>query len=361
MVSAQPLTAVPRELLDDLPALRELTLECWTTQALTRLLDATNVRWLGLRAAGEHLVDLDGVLGVLDLGRRVFVPEEFGTLTDRLYTVLSGQVGDRPVLAGDEWVEVDWESVRIVEDTPQPATVITVTAHSVPDVHGRYADLVLDTDPEGGAAVTSFTIVGDPTDESTVDELVSEEDFGGVTADYLGDYYGMDPLPFGNAGYVVDWSTWRPDQRADGGLLGSPMSGRDRQGRAYELYVWFGPEFGAEIVEADLVEKPDEFVSPGEPYGVVGQVFTEQVVPRWRQLCLDAGATLVTEDGARYDVSRWVEHGDEACLPELLDAGGGIFLVSLRAVTGEPPPREVRLRLVVEDLERVRVDDVEYI
>jgi hypothetical protein len=69
-----------------------------------------------------------------------------------------------------------------------------------------------------------------------------------------------------------------------------------------------------------------------------------------------ADAALITEDGARYDVSRWVEHEDENYQPELLDANDGVFLVSLRAVSDEPWRREVRLRLVVEDLERVRVE-----
>ncbi|HEY0448900.1 hypothetical protein [Actinophytocola sp.] len=66
-----------------------------------------------------------------------------------------------------------------------------------------------------------------------------------------------------------------------------------------------------------------------------------------------------TDDGARYDVARWVEGGSADHLPELLDSDGQVFVVSLRALTTDDEPKEVRLRLLVEDVERVRVDAVE--
>jgi hypothetical protein len=363
--------SAPPELVNDFNALKELAQECWTTQALIRLLDYSKVTWQGLRAAGEHAVDIDGVLGVLDLNRRAFLPEEFELLTELLYGRLVAEVGDNPLLVDDAYVAVDWTSMQIVRDTPQPSASIRVTAESVPDDEGNAYRLVLDTDPEGGIEVAEFTRLGDTADDEDEDDdtdgteaagagQAAEEDagdeWGGITADYLGDYYGADPVPFENVGYVVDWTTWKPDQRADGGLIGSRMTGHDHDGREHELYVWFGAETGAEIVEAEPVAGDDP---DGGGDAAQAAVFAEEVVPGWRQVCRDAGSVLVTEDDTRYDVSRWVDEANDDYLPELLDADGGAFLVSLRAATVGDEPREVRLRLVVEDLERVRVEQVE--
>jgi hypothetical protein len=150
----------------------------------------------------------------------------------------------------------------------------------------------------------------------------------------------------------VDWTTWRPDQHADGGLIGSPVTGHDHEGREFALYIWFGPDTGAQIVSADPVAGEAAAAS-------VADVFAEQVLPRWFAVCQGRESTLETDDGARYDVARWIEGGSADHLPELLDADGEVFVVSLRAFTTDDEPKEVRLRLLVADVERVRVDAVE--
>ncbi|MFL6122495.1 hypothetical protein [Actinophytocola sp.] len=363
---------VPAELNADLEALTALANECWANQALFRLVDPTQAHWQGLRGPGEHLVEVEGVSGVLNLGLRAFVPDDYDALTERLRAKLVELVGDRPVSVGTENAEVDWTTMAIVEDAPQPARTITVTASSVPDDTGVYYDLVLDTDPEGGVAVQSHERVGDPDAELVTEETIlagiaaevgaevpatadegTEAEHGGITAAYLGDYYGADPVPFEDTGYVVDWTTWAPDQQADGGRLGSPMTGHDQDGREFALYVWFGPATGARIVSAAPVGGAEE--AAADPRAV----FEADVLPRWFEVCRSRGSTLETDDGARYDVGRWVDDASSDHSPELLDFDGRAFLVSLRAFTGDEVRQEVRLRLLVSDVERVRVDAVE--
>jgi hypothetical protein len=369
----------PAELSADLDALGALATECWSTQALFRLVDATRTTWQGRQDPGVHVVEVDGVFGVMDLNRRAFVPDDYDELTERLRAKLSGLVGDRPLAVGDTTAEVEWESLAIVTDAPQPATTISATASSVPGENGVYFDLVLRADPEGGVDVESYERVGDPADvaaaisaavaegaamgdtaetaESTgstgsTEDSAGGEEYGGITARYLADYYGSDPVPFENRGYVVDWTTWLPDKQADGGRIGSPMTGRDHDGREHRLYVWFGPDTGAQIVSAEPVAGDAAAVG-------VEEVFTGEVLPRWFEVCRARESVLETEDGARYDVSRWIGQSSSDHLPELLESDGRVFVVSLRAFTTEEQPTEVRLRLLVEDVERVRVDAVE--
>lgn len=366
---------VPAELTADLEALTALANECWTSQALFRLVDPTQAQWQGLRGPGEHLVEVEGVVGVLNLGLRAFVPDDYEELTERLRGRLVEQVGDRPVPVGAESAEVDWTTLAIVVDAPQPAPTITVTASSVPDDTGVYYDLVLDTDPEGGVAVASSERVGDPDAELITEESIlagvaaevgaevpatagddaAEEEHGGITVAYLAGYYGADPVPFEGVGFVVDWTTWAPDQHADGGLLGSPMTGHDHDGREHALYVWFGPATGAQIASAEPVEATDPAAGPADPR----ELFEADVLPRWFEVCRSRSSTLETDDGARYDVGRWIDDASSDHLPELLDYDGREFLVSLRAFTEDEARQEVRLRLRVSDVERVRVDAVE--
>jgi len=364
---------VPAELTADLEALTAMANECWTSQALFRLVDPTKTQWQGLQGPGEHLVEVDGVYGVMNLGLRAFVPDDFDELTDRLRAKLVEAVGDRPVTVGDANAEVDWTTMEIVTDTPQPTPTISVTASSVPQDNGVYYDLVLTTDPEGGVAVDAFEKVGDPDAELITEESIlagiaaevgadvptdsdtdtTEEEHGGITASYLADYYGTDPVPFEDAGYVVDWTTWAPDQNADGGMLGSPMTGHDHEGHQFTLYVWFGPSTGAQIVSAEPVGGAAE--AAGDPRAV----FEADVLPRWFEVCRSRESTLETDDGARYDVGRWIDDASSDHSPELVDFDGREFVVSLRAFTGDESRQEVRLRLLVSDVERVRVDAVE--
>ncbi|OLR92405.1 hypothetical protein [Actinokineospora bangkokensis] len=344
---------LPDELTEVMDQLVAVANECWGTQALFRLLDPTKTEWQGLRAEGEHFVDVDGVLGVLDLNRRAFLPDDLVLLTERLRERLAAALADTPLAVGDRTAVVDWGTVEIVEGQEQPSATIAATATSVPEADEAFYRLTLLTDPEGGVQVTAHERVGGAEEDAADGSAEGSAEGGGVDGDYLNAYYGSDPLPFDGIGLVVDWSTWAPDQVADGGLIGSPVTGRDHEEREYDLYVWFGPETGAQIVSAE-----PRAAAAGAAEVDPRAYFATEVEPQLRAHCADRGRALEAAGGERFDVSRWID-GDGDYQPEFLDHDGTRFVVSLRATLLGEDEREVRARLSLAALDDVRVEGLD--
>lgn len=197
---------------------------------------------------------------------------------------------------------------------------------------------------ETGIQVVQATPAGDGDAEG-------DETGSGITKEYLADYYGGDRIEFEGAGIVVDWDTWEPDQSTDDGLIGSPAKGTDDDGVENDLYLWFDPAEGIQIVSAEKVGGPPEAeeVDPREH-------FTAVLVPELREHWSRTDRVLRDTSGKEYDVSAWLD-GDTDSEPEFENFDGESFYASMRMSTMDSDPRRVRCLLKVRDVEQVTVED----
>ncbi|MFC5291281.1 hypothetical protein ACFPM7_29885 [Actinokineospora guangxiensis] len=177
-----------------------------------------------------------------------------------------------------------------------------------------------------------------------------DEEGGGITKEYLAGYYGSDRIEFEGAGIVVDWDTWEPDQTTDEGLIGSPAKGTDDDGVENDLYLWFDPAEGIQIVSAEKVG------GPAEPEQVDPRLhFAEVLVPDLREHWSRTDRLLRDTSGKEYDVSAWLD-GDYESEPEFEHFDGENFFLYMRMSTKDDA-RRVRCLLKVRDVEQITVED----
>lgn len=261
---------------------------------------------------------------------------------------LGGYYGETEFPFDGRGFVIDWATWQTDQTTDEGLVGAPVEATG----DGARFQLYAWFDPAVGIQIvraTALATVGADDSADAADSADSGAPAHGITAGYLGDYYGETPLPFDGRAFVVDWTTWDPDQVTDEGMVGSRTTGTDEDGRPHELYVWFDATTGAQIAEATAGVAAEQL----DPRTHFADVLTAELRERWA----GNGNKLVGSSGD-YDVSAWV-NGDYGGELEYVSHDGTAYLATVTAATIEDEPRQVRCHLRVQDADTVTVESEE--
>jgi hypothetical protein len=401
---------------EELELLQEAIRTGFAQQPTLHLLDVEQAEWFSLDGT-LHEISFDSVHGHFDTATARFVPDDPEDLRQLLAQKLLEVHGDAPLDAGGQPVTLSWETVQITgEDNGLiAATATSTTGEQVmlsvdldwqvtvdpvapaAQIDGAYLGsyygdtefpfdgrtFVIDwatwetdqTTDEGlvGAPVEATgdgarfalyawfdpavgiqVVRADPLgDAAAADPDAADAPDHGITATYLGDYYGDAALPFDGRAFVVDWTTWDPDQVTDDGMVGSRATGTDEDGRQHDLYVWFAAATGAQIAEATAAAEDDASAEDdgiGDPQAYFAEVLTEELRQRWK-----GNGNKLSGSSADYDVSAWV-NGDYGGELEYVSHDGTAFHATVTAATIEDEPRQVLCHLRIQDADTLTVE-----
>ncbi len=246
---------------------------------------------------------------------------------------------------------IDWTTWETDQTTGEGLVGAPVEATSDGERFRLYAWF----DPAVGIQVVEATPLaseGDA-DSASEDDSVGDGPAHGITASYLGDYYGDSPIVFDGRSFVVDWTSWDPDQVTDDGLVGSKATGTGDDGE-YELYIWFGPDTGAQIVDATALdsgeEEPAEEIDPQSHFDTV---LADELRNRW-----SANNNTLVGSSRDYDVSGCVNGESDSPL-DFVSHDGTAFFATVVASTQDDEPQRVRCHLRVQDADNVTVESEE--
>ncbi len=271
--------------------------------------------------------------------------EKEGAVVDGAY--LGGYYGDSEFpFEGRDFV-LDWSTWDTDQTTEEGLVGSSVEATT----GGRAHRLYVWFDPAVGIQIVQAEPTG-PEPAGAAADGAPDEPAHGITAAYLGEYYGADPVEFEGRAFVVDWTSWDPDQVTDEGLVGSAATGTGDDGREYRLYAWFDPSVGVLIAQAEPVDGDE---GGGEEAPDPREHFERVLLEDLRRTWAGNGNRLVDGFGKEYDVRAWIE-GSSEHEPELLEVDGEQFVVVMRMATTEDEPREVRCTLRIRSAEDVLVE-----
>ena len=360
MTSVEEVTA-PSELpQEELEALVEATQRAHAEHPVFRLLDPENATWHQLDGPGLHVMTLMGIHGVFDVPNATFTADDPELVRAIVVEQLGALVGDTPVVGGARPRSVDWTTLQLGGEADG---VLSATATTIADPDDNDAvhqlDLAIDLELQPSVLAEELISGGpgpdsegsaDGTDGAAADHggsaapaAGSSGGFvggGGIAGPYLGAYYGDTEFPFDGKGFVIDWTTWATDQTTDEGLVGSPVEATS-DGASYQLYVWFDPKVGIQIVRATGTgsgDAPDEAApSHGITAAYLGDYYGDSPLPfdgrgfvvDWTTWDPDqvtdegmvGSRATATDDGRAHDVYVWFDRAHGARIAEATATG----------------------------------------
>jgi hypothetical protein len=258
--------------------------KCMAEQPTMRLLNVEDAQWLASEGGGRHLFSIDGHEGILDAALGRFIPNDPGPILELWRTRLAADHAADTFEIGGEPRAIDWSTVEIADEVE---SFLQVVATTVTDEDGTAFRLPLrvplegDIEADTGAAVrvsgtdTAAEEIAEATDgepadttgeapDANEDPLVeatgedADADDSYIDKDYLAQYYSNVEFPFDGREYIIDWSTWDRDQVTPDGLVGAQAKASTAAGGLYDIYVWFNPTEGPQIVRATELDAPEE-------------------------------------------------------------------------------------------------------
>ncbi|MGX7826188.1 hypothetical protein ACTG9Q_13955 [Actinokineospora sp. 24-640] len=251
--------------------------------------------------------------------------------------------GDSEFPFDDKFFVIDWSTWAIDQTTDEGLVGGRPRATS----GGASYELYVWFGPDIGVQIAEATLSAGQAASEGDDDAEGH----GITSAYLSDYYGADPLEFEGAGIVVDWDTWDPDQVTEEGLVGSSAKGADHAGAEYDIYIWFDPAEGAQIVSAERLGAPAEEAGETDPREHFDNVLVAELREAWTR----DGRMLRDTSGKEYDVAAWLD-GDSDSEPVFESYDGESFFATMKANTVGDEPKQVRCGLRIRDAEQVLVE-----
>jgi hypothetical protein len=351
------------------------------------LLDPTDALWGGEETPGRHSLVLNNeVPGILDVSAARFIPEFPEQIEELLIARMQRDMAGAAVPGPAGERVVDWATLEILQEGNG---ILTASATSVADAADGDAvyllQVVFDNELQPSVAeeqmISGGTFVEDIAEElaatkstvdtvanmSTVDDQVAPAEPEpaakptGVTAEYLGGYYGSTPFAFGGQNFVLDWQTYKADQTTPEGLVGFTATALASDGNTYDTYAWFDPTTGISVARAEpaTAESASEAAAAGEepqaaefdPARHFETVLADELRDRWKM----AGDRLDEVGGQHYDVKGLLD-GEPGCALEYREFDGEQYFADLGAHTESDDRQPVTCRLRIRDAETVWVE-----
>ncbi|MGQ0839852.1 hypothetical protein [Actinokineospora sp.] len=236
---------------------------------------------------------------------------------------------------------IDWTTVQVVQEAAGKAAA---TATTLPDAEGETAEVDLSIDLEFAVTIGSAATAEEQAPPAVIDGA------------YLAATYGNEEYVFDGRSFVIDWTQWNTDNTTDEGVVGSETKATS-DGETYDVYAWFVPGVGVEIVQATLAQ-PDGAAGDepdgNEPdHGVttayLSEYYTDPIEHDGHSITVDYSDwdndVSVAEDMVGSEVSGVDENGVRYELYIWFSVEDGPKIVTATALESDEPEQEETARV----------------